>query len=129
MHNFEKLFEAATSVIAPRKLNKYTECGGVGGAILTEAGNIYTGICIVAPCGMGFCAEHAAIAEMLKAGESRIVEMIAVDSDKVRIMPPCGRCREFVLNVNYANRDTIVHLSAKETQPLSELLPHMWQIG
>lgn len=50
---------------------------------MTDRGNIYTGICIVANCGIGFCAEHAAIAEMLKNNnnESRIMKIVATDKN------------------------------------------------
>ena len=44
---------------------------------------------------MGFCAEHAAIAAMITAGENRITKVIAVYEDGT-IIPPCGRCREFI---------------------------------
>ena len=47
---------------------------------------------MVAACGIGFCAEHAAIIEMLKNDESRIVKII--ETDKHGVTPACGRCRE-----------------------------------
>jgi cytidine deaminase len=40
-------------------------------------GNIYTGICIDLGCGLGFCAEVAAIAQMLTHRETRIDEVVA----------------------------------------------------
>src|SRR5215213_8694335 len=52
--------------------------GSVGSALLTRQGNIYTGICIDVTCGIGFCAEHAAVAEMLKARETAIAMIVAV---------------------------------------------------
>ena len=54
---------------------------------------------------MGFCAEHAAVAAMVTAGETgRIVRVVAVGWDG-RIMAPCGRCREFMRQMDPANSD------------------------
>jgi len=52
--------------------------GSVSAALKTQTGNIYTGICLDFACGIGFCAEHAAIADMLKARETVITAILAV---------------------------------------------------
>ena len=63
----EELFEAAYKIVGKYKLsNADFSAGTVGSALLTAKGNVYTGINIEVACGMGFCAEHSAIAEMLK---------------------------------------------------------------
>ena len=54
---FEQLREKEGSVYNPRKLSEFVEAGGVGAAILSESGKIYTGVCIDTACSMGFCAE------------------------------------------------------------------------
>ena len=43
---FERLYAAARAVVNPRVLSEYAEAGGVGAAIETQAGHIYTGVCI-----------------------------------------------------------------------------------
>ena len=40
--------------------------GTVAAAFLTDKGNVYTGVCIDVPAGMGFCAEHSAVKEYNK---------------------------------------------------------------
>ena len=92
---FEALYQAAKAVLNPRKLSSEADAGGVGAAILSESGKVYTGVCIDTACSMGFCAEHAAAAAMITAGENRVLMMVAVGWDG-NIMPPCGRCREFI---------------------------------
>jgi cytidine deaminase len=77
---FQELYDMAKSIINPRELSEYAEAGGVGAAILAESENVYTGVCIDTACSLGFCAEHAAAAAMINAGESRILKMIAVGS-------------------------------------------------
>ncbi|MCX6048545.1 MAG: cytidine deaminase [Chloroflexi bacterium] len=100
--------------------------GSVGAALLTRQGNIYTGICIDVTCGIGFCAEHAAVAEMLKARETAIEIIVAVGEGV--ILPPCGRCRELLAQVDASNLGTQVILPGKRILPLRELLPEHWLI-
>ena len=78
--DFGELYERARNAAKPMKLSEYAESGGVGAAILTAAGRVYVGVCIDTACSMGFCAEHAAAAAMVTAGEHVIRKVIAVDS-------------------------------------------------
>lgn len=123
---FEELYSKAKSAINPRKLSEYAEAGGVGAAILSESGKVYTGVCIDTACSMGFCAEHAAAAAMITAGESRVLRMVAVDWDG-RILPPCGRCREFISQLHDDNLNTEVMLGEGVIVTIRELLPHNWR--
>jgi len=120
---FDELYKKAKSVINPRQLSEDAEAGGVGAAILTESGNVYTGVCIDTGSSMGFCAEHAAAAAMVTAGESRVSRMIAVGWDG-RIMPPCGRCREFISQLHNDNLDTEVMVGEGVVVTIGELLPY-----
>lgn len=129
MNNFKTLYKAAYGVSKFRKLSRLANCGGVGAALLTGRGNIYTGLCIDAACSLGFCAEHSAIAEMLKHGESEIKEVIAVGAGSKKVMPPCGRCREFIFQINPKNKDTLVHLSSTKRKTIQQLLPDPWGVG
>ena len=123
---FDELYEAAKSVLNPRRLSEYAEAGGVGAALLSESGRLYTGVCIDTGSSLGFCAEHAAAAAMITAGESRVLKMIAVGWDG-HIMPPCGRCREFISQLDDGNRDTEVKVDALTVVTLGELLPYDWR--
>lgn len=122
----QKLYEAAKAVLNPRKLTEYAEAGGVGAAILAANGEIYTGVCIDVACSIGFCAEHAAAAAMITAGESKILAVAAVGWDG-EIMPPCGRCREFLTSLHPDNRYADVLLPGWKTCALEDLLPYDWK--
>jgi cytidine deaminase len=100
--SFDALYSMAKKVLHPRQISKNSYAGSVAAAIESESGNVYTGVCIDTPSSMGFCAEHAAIAAMITAGENRIVKMIAVYKDGT-ILPPCGRCREFICQIHEDN--------------------------
>jgi cytidine deaminase len=119
------LIKEAYNVAGVYKPSKECESGSVGAALLTKDGNVYTGVCIDTACSLGFCAEHAAVAEMLKHKESEIIMLVAI-TDKQKILPPCGRCRELIAQVNRANMKTRVILNQNETITLKELLPHYW---
>lgn len=53
----ENLYDMAKSVAIPKVINEQMSSGGVGAAILTKQGNIYTGVCIDTDCSLGMCAE------------------------------------------------------------------------
>jgi cytidine deaminase len=124
--DFDELYQKAKAVLNPRKLSEFTEAAGVGAALLTENGNVYTGVCIDTACSMGFCAEHAAAAAMITAGENRVLKMVAVDWDG-SILPPCGRCREFISQLHDQNKEAEVLVAEGVIRTLNELLPHDWK--
>ncbi len=124
-----ELIARAEQVCRPRFLSSSSEAGAVAAAILTDRGNCYTGVCIDTPCSMGFCAEHAAAAAMITAGENRIVGVVAVHREEdgsVTIIPPCGRCREFLCQLHDDNHLAQVRLNDR-TVTLDELLPFRWK--
>jgi cytidine deaminase len=88
-----RLVETAKNLIAGRQ----SEASSVGAGLLTTAGTQYLGINIEAvhssPCSI--CAEYSAIAQMCTAGDTEIAIIVAIMADG-RILPPCGRCREFI---------------------------------
>lgn len=67
---------------------------------------------------------------MVTAGEYRIDRIVAVWRDEAGVLfvlPPCGRCREFIRQIDAANIRTSIILGLDETVELSELLPrHAW---
>ncbi len=124
------LYERAKSVQNERKLSPLMEVGSVGAAILTDKGNIYTGICIDTACGMGMCAERNAIANMLTNGEHKIIKVVAVMPDGSS-GTPCGVCREFMMQLGNDSADIEILLSLEplKTIRLGDQLPDWWGRG
>jgi cytidine deaminase len=122
----QDLIQKAASIIRPKKVGDHL-MADVGAALLTDKGNLYLGACVDATSGLGFCAEASAIASMITAGEYRIERIVAVWKDgqgKTVILPPCGRCRELIKQVDPRNLGTNVLLKDGKTVELKELLPH-----
>jgi cytidine deaminase len=116
------LISIAQETLNPISLRDGT-AGDVAAAILSGNGNIYKGVCIDVQCGMGFCAEHSAVAAMLTAGETRIQKVVAVGSDG-RVLAPCGRCREFMIQLDSFNLDgTEVIVRKDQVATLRQLMP------
>lgn len=122
---FEELYKIAKDTLNPRKLSQDSYAGSVSAAILSEEGNVYKGVCIDTPSSMGFCAEHAAIASMITAGENRIMKLVAVYKDGT-VIPPCGRCREFVSKLHDDNHKCEVLVDKDTILTIGDLLPRQW---
>ena len=125
----KQIIEEAIKVIKPKKFGD-SEIGMVGCALITDKDTIFKGVCIHTVCGMGFCAEHTAIGQMVTQGEYKIKKIVAVHKNtegEISILAPCGRCREFMYQTNEENLDTDVVLDINNVVKLKELLPyHGW---
>lgn len=121
----QELIETAKAILGEFQLaEKGLTAGSVSCALMTNKGSVYTGICLDLACGIGFCAEHSAVAEMLKARETIIEYVVAVGSKG--IMMPCGRCRELMIQISKKNINTKVIVDEKKCVTLNELLPKHW---
>ena len=120
---WNKLYEAAKSVIKPNEISSEIYVGSVGAAVLTTKGNIYTGISIDTSCSLGMCAERNAISIMFTNGEYEITKVCAVYKDGT-VMPPCGACREFMMQMSNNSRDieVLVNNDGKVVK-LGDLMP------
>jgi cytidine deaminase len=122
---FQQLNSAAAALVGDFQTPGCITGCEVAAAILSVNGEIFTGVSIDAACGIGFCAEHAAIAEMLKRRQSRIVACVAV-CRKGKPMPPCGRCRELMYQLSPENLAAQIQVADSDVRTLAELLPKTW---
>jgi cytidine deaminase len=127
--NNDDLIRRAESVLNPHRSEDGRLFGDVGATLITDRGNSYSGVCIDTASGTGFCAEHAAIAAMVTAGEYKIARIVAVWKDATGttfVLPPCGRCREFIRQIDVENLDAEVVLGRDESVALRDLLPRYY---
>ena len=123
----EDLVQIASQLVGEFRTSDDCVAGGVAAALISRTGRVYTGICIDTSCSLGSCAEYCAISEMLKARESEIATIVAVCGSD--IVPPCGRCRELIRQINAANTTTRVIVAPGRVATLSELLPFEWSLS
>jgi cytidine deaminase len=121
-----ELITKARDVLKKRKLSAECTAGEVSAAILSKTGNTYVGVNLDAGSGIGFCAEHAAIAQMVTRGESQIAKIVALSGDG-KFTPPCGRCRELMYQIDRRNLMAEILLSGSKSIRLEEILPLRWQ--
>jgi len=121
-----RLIRRAKAITRNRKVSEEFQFGSVGCALLSDKGRVYVGCFIDASSGIGFCAEHAAVAAMLVDGPQRVKRIVAIAEGGV-FLPPCGRCRELLYQVNGNRGDAAVLVEAGKRVSLDELLPMPWQ--
>ena len=98
----------------------------VGAAVKDEAGHIHAGCNVEnAAYPQGTCAEAGAIAAMILAGGSKIVE-VAVAGAGDGLVTPCGGCRQKLRE--FCTGDVPIHIcgedgTVKASFTLDELLP------
>ena len=126
--DFAALIAEARRFARPIKPTRKCEAGTVAALIVTSTGLHYTGVSVEFACGMGFCAEHSAVACMLKDHETVIQTVVAVHQSGA-VFPPCGRCREMMWQLDLRNRDALIILSPTLAKPLHELLPYPAYFG
>jgi cytidine deaminase len=103
----------------------------VGASIRAESGAIYAGCNIEnSAYPEGICAEGAAIAAMIGAGEQIISEVLVIGSGSTPCSP-CGGCRQKLSE--FARGDTPVHMcnvdGESQTATMAELMPHAFGPG
>ncbi len=124
MGSDQELVDAAAAVLNPQMLDDHW-MGNVACAIESTTGEVFTGVCIGGR--MGICAEQSAVSNMISKMEPRIRKIVAVwkDLDDVLfVLPPCGRCREFLQKLEPENLDADVIMGRDHVEKLRDLLPY-----
>lgn len=122
------LYQSAKSVMNERKVSDYVLAGGVGAAILSKSGKIYTGVCVDTCSTLGICAERNAIFNMLTNGDDRISKVVAVMEDGSS-GAPCGACRELMVQLmpdSYRDIEILMDYETGRITTLGALTPEWW---
>ena len=96
----------------------------VGAAIVVEDGNIFTGCNVEnASYGLTICAERNAMASLIASG-NRLPISIAIVAKDGELCPPCGACRQVLMEFN-PDLEIILESGEKNytSFKLSEILP------
>lgn len=122
---WKMVYDAAKKVVNPKKISEQICSGGVGAAVLTKNRNIYTGINIDTDCSLGMCAERNAISTMITNGEFEI-KMVAAVNKKGQVLPPCGACREFMMQLKNSKDIEILVDNNGTIVKLKDLMPYSY---
>jgi len=98
----------------------------VGAALLTKDGKIYEGGNIEnSSYSLTVCAERTAVFQAILEGE-REFDSIAITGDSEDFVPPCGACRQVLLDLCGKDLNVILINPKEEIKKfkLSELIPH-----
>lgn len=125
--SWDRLFISARCVQREWTLSEFVTAGEVAAALMTDNGNIYTGVCIDTACSLGMCAERNAIGSMITNGEHNIRRLVAVMPDG-KAGTPCGSCRELMMQVSEAAGDIeiLTDYETGNSVKLSSLIPSWW---
>lgn len=97
----------------------------VGAALLTESNRVYTG-CNIENVSYGAtnCAERTAVFKAVSEGE-REFKAIVITGDNGDYLPPCGICRQVLLEFGKDSMEVILANSIEDYKvtTLGELLP------
>lgn len=120
-----KLYDIAKSVAIPKVISEQMCSGGVGAAVLTKSGNVYTGVCIDTDCSLGMCAERNALSTMITNREYNVDMIIAVNKNG-KVLPPCGACREFMMQLENSSGIAVIVDNEGTIIKLSDLMPYSY---
>lgn len=122
----EELIQMAKSLVGAKDIRGGT-VKEVGSVLVSGKGKLFLGVNLDLSCGIGFCAEHTAISQMItQTDETHIRTIVAAKEDGV--IPPCGRCRELMNIIDARNMDTEVIISETKKVTLRALLPFAWKV-
>jgi cytidine deaminase len=101
----------------------------VGAAVLTNNGNIFTGSNIEnASYGATICAERVAAYKAVSAGQRDIIA-VAVIADLKEPVPPCGICRQVLVEFGPDAEIIMLNLQGQErSEKISKLLPYAFSL-
>lgn len=103
----------------------------VGAALLGKSGQVYPGTNVEnASIGLSICAERSAVCRAVADGEKNF-EAVAICADGQSPTPPCGACRQFLLEFG---ADLTVLIAGEQGSrgevleySLRDLIPHAFE--
>ncbi len=71
------------------------------------------------------CAERNALSTMITNGEFEVKAVVAVNK-KGQVLPPCGACREFMMQLNNSSDIEILVDNKGTVVKLKDLMPYSY---
>jgi cytidine deaminase len=118
----EALIERAADLVATHGDG---ELHSVAAAARAGDGRVVAGLNVFHFTG-GPCAELVALGMAASEGMRQLATIVAVGDADRGIMPPCGRCRQVLLDHQPDIHVILPGESGPERVPIGRLLPHAW---
>jgi cytidine deaminase len=123
------LIALAATAINRQQLSDGSWAADVGAALEAANGTVFTGASLGGY--LSVCAEQSALTQMVSSTGPVVRRVVAVwrdpDDGMLNVLPPCGRCREFLRVVSQENLEAVVILGPDTRMTLRDLLPfHGW---
>ena len=123
------LIALAATALNRQQLSDGSWAADVGAAIEADNGDVFTRASLGGY--LSVCAEQSALTQMVSNTGPVVRRMVAVwrdpDGGMLNVLPPCGRCREFLRVVSQENLEAVVILGPDTRRTLRDLLPfHGW---
>ena len=121
--NYSELLQIAIK----SKANSYSPYSKfrVGAVLVSSEGNLYSGVNVEnSSYGLTTCAERTAIFKAVSEGEKNF-KTIVLASDSDDFIPPCGACRQVMMEICGPELEVVLSNSEREIRilKLKELLP------
>ncbi|MFI9640588.1 cytidine deaminase family protein [Micromonospora sp. NPDC051925] len=116
------LVQAATAVA---KLRCRSDNHTVAAAARTADGRVFTGVNLAHFTG-GPCAEVVALGAAATQGAGELEAIVAVGDRGRGVLPPCGRCRQVLLDYHPSIQVILGPMDALRRLPVTDLLPETY---
>jgi len=129
--SWEELYKSAEGAMqggGGRTISPFAKGGYVSTAILTDKGNIYTGVNLKLECGLDVCSERYAAYKMFEANKGEVItKLVCLYKDKGPSVP-CGACKEYLMQLDKASgeMDILQSLNPLKTVKLKDTMPDWW---
>lgn len=104
----------------------------VGAAILASDGNIYSGCNVEnSSYGLTICAERSAVSVAIQevtAKRNALIRVIYIINEKLPVIPPCGACRQVILEFGDGGIVYFEGTKGVKTIPVAKLLPEAFKL-
>ncbi|RSS67416.1 cytidine deaminase [Streptomyces sp. WAC06614] len=117
-----ELVEAATALARTRCHGDHHTMAAVARA---RDGRLVHGVNVYHFTG-GPCAELVALGAAVTQGIQDLVAIVAVGDRERGVVPPCGRCRQVLLDLHPGLRVIVGHGDRMRAVPVAELLPESY---
>ena len=119
--------KARDAIQGDRVASPCVKGGYVSTALLTDKGNVYTGINLDAKCALGSCSERYTLHKVFEANKNeKVIRCVCFYRNEVHL--PCGACRELFMQYGNGIEDMeiLLDIETEKTVKLKDTMSPWW---